>query len=359
MGSELRYLVERWDALRQVGDVFAIAVLIVIVVAFGVMHWLFRTRLESKDAIIAELKSKLDHRVDELREAREQRDRLEAARTAFPAMPPADQPAPTGRQSESTSAVRRDVTLSEALAFAELHQWGMRFIDAAGVADNRVVEHLERAVQLAADGELTLWGKLDGNGVWVKVPPEHWRDWDVEWFGLLRGEAYSEARGITASLTSYSALMASRAEFESHFPVPDLPAMRILSTAAPPLLELRQQVLSAHESIRANDASADTIARIRQTMASLEHSDEQVWSLPDAMAARRDLLRLWERLYGNVELARRYEQISRARGEQIGYFHSAAEGSEMLAQLEDAVERLSAAIAGRPTPAVRRFRRDA
>jgi|GEM_PF-6962988 len=355
MGSELRYLVERWDTLRQVGDVFAVAVLIVIIVTFCVMHWLFKTRLESKDAIIAELKSKLDHRVDELKEAREERDRLEVARTALPALPAADPPALGGPQPEPTGAVRRDVTLSEALAFAELHEWGMRFIDAAGMANNHVVEHLERAVQLAADGELTIWGKRDGNGIWVKVPPEHWRNWDVEWFGLLRGEAYSEARGITASLTSYSALMASKAEFERHFPMPDMPVMRLLSTAAPPLSELHQQVLSAQESIRANDVSPETIARIRQTMASLEHSDDLLWSLPDTMAARRDLLRLWERLYGNVELARRYEQISRARGEEIGYFHSAAEGSEMLAQVDGAVERLSAGIAGRPMPAARRF----
>jgi hypothetical protein len=121
------------------------------------------------------------------------------------------------RVSKAGLAPVRDVGLAEALAYAELGQWGKSFFDAASAAMNEANEQLERFRQLAHDGVLTVWGKRTENGVFQLIPKDHWIDHHVEWFDLLRGKARTEnVRNTHAE--PISELMVSKAEFEREWP---------------------------------------------------------------------------------------------------------------------------------------------
>jgi len=351
------YFVDRLEILRQAPEVFALAAIAAGILIYGGVHYLFRTRLETKDGIIDGLKETLSRRDEALSECRmmladirtEQAasiaDRPEAIESDIAANLP--EPGPT-------SGVRRDTTVSEALAFAQFFDWGLRFLDAAGMEGNDVTNHLESFTQLAADGEIIVWGKRDDRGVWEPVPAAHWLDYRIEWFGLLRGKAFSEARRHRVSISAFSELMTSRTQVEQFFTPPAAPRMRMLRALAPPLQILRARVNEARDKIDAMDASSEQVARIRQTMSSLALSDEDVWQ-DDAMAkARAELLALWERIFS---IADRMRRTSTSR-DRPNYFRNEIERSETLLFLNDAVQRLNAGFAGEPIPAPGQFGAD-
>lgn len=115
------------------------------------------------------------------------------------------------------SVIQRDTTLAEGLAYAEFRQWGKSFFDAAASAKNQANEQLERFRQLAHDGALTVWGKRRESGVFETIPVDHWKDHNVEWFDLLRGNARTE--NVAHSPPSpFLAIMVSKAEFEREWP---------------------------------------------------------------------------------------------------------------------------------------------
>ena len=65
-----------------------------------------------------------------------------------------------GRGGNSYPVVRkRDVNLSEAIAFALFRQWGRRFFEAAAEPNAVINPFVEQVRQLARDGELNIWGK--------------------------------------------------------------------------------------------------------------------------------------------------------------------------------------------------------
>ena len=111
----------------------------------------------------------------------------------------------------------RDVSLPEALAYAELGQWGKSFFDAASAAKNEANEQLEPFRQLAHDGALTVWGKRTENGLFQLISEDHWIDHHIAWFDLLRGNARTENIRHTHA-EPFSELMVSKAEFEREWP---------------------------------------------------------------------------------------------------------------------------------------------
>ena len=108
---------------------------------------------------------------------------------------------------------KRDIGLAEALAYAELKEWGRSFFEAASSEKNVANEHLSRFRQLAHDGLLTVWGKRSENGVFQIIPKEHWLDHNLEWFDLLRGNSRTENVSRTEP-HPYSEIMVCKAEFE-------------------------------------------------------------------------------------------------------------------------------------------------
>lgn len=116
-----------------------------------------------------------------------------------------------------TRAPKRDATLAEALAYAELGDWGRSFLDAAASAKNQANENLARFRQLAHDGTVTAWGKRSNNSVFELIPPAHWTDHNIEWFDLLRGTARTENVMHTPP-SPFLEIMVCRAEFEREWP---------------------------------------------------------------------------------------------------------------------------------------------
>lgn len=112
---------------------------------------------------------------------------------------------------------KRDVGLSEAIAYAELGEWGRQFIVAAGASGNKLTDHLDRFRQLAHDGELSVWGKRSERGVFERIDQNHWIEYSVEWFDLLRDNPRTENRQGQRDGAFFS-LMVNKAEFEREWP---------------------------------------------------------------------------------------------------------------------------------------------
>ena len=351
-----QYLLQRWDTLSAAPDVFLLSVLIVSGGCYALIKSLFRTRLENKDAIIEGLKAKLERKDELFVEIRDQLARVRTEQAASLA----DQPniAQQARDpfikmhTEELSENQRDVTVSEALAYTQFYQWNLRFVDAAGMENNQVTDHLDRLVQHAADGELTIWGKKEDDGVWQKIPSAHWLEYRVEWFGLLRSSAFTEARKSASRRDNYRELMTSKVQIERLFRPPALPVMQIAKVIAPSVQILRARILDARNRFDAMEASDDQLARIRQTMSSLALSDDPVWRNAALAEARRDLLHLWEHLSRNVDLTRRQNRNAAA---EPNYFRNEIERSEMLMEVNDAVKRLDAGLSGLQIPAKEHF----
>jgi hypothetical protein len=354
METIAQYLADRWSTLSKAPEVFLLSAIVVGVGCYGLIQYLFKTRLETRDSTIAGLKEALSRKDELLTETREQ---LAGLRTEQAAALAHDPPAPEDTVPEAQVAsmavdqVRRDVTVSEALAFVQFRQWHLRFLDAAGTAGNRVTEHLDRLVQLAADAELTIWGKLERDGVWRKIDPEFWLDYRIEWFGLLRSEARTESRRHDIDMRTYHELMVSRAEIERLFPAPIAPTMIMSKALAPPIDVLRDEIREARKAVAEMDASDERVARIRQTMSSLQLSDDPVWSDASMHEAREDLLRLWERLEQVADVIRKDIRYRLDRN----YFRTSMEKSEVMMEVDDAVKRLEAGLAGLPVPSKQFF----
>jgi hypothetical protein len=360
METIVQYLLQRWDTLSKAPDVFLLSVLVVGGGCYALINALFKTRLQNKDAIIEGLKAKLERKEETLAETHDQLARLRTEQAATLA----DQPAvvsPTRTPAidvaiEEPGKIQRDVTVSEALAYAQFHQWGLRFIDAAGMEGNQVSDALDRLTQLAADGELTIWGKRDEAGVWQKIPADHWLEYRIEWFGLLKSNAFTEARRSIARRDIFREVMTSRVQVEKLFPPPPALAMQVSKVLAPSVQILRTRILDARDRFDAMDAGEEELARIRQTMSSLALSDDPVWQDDALEEARRDMLHLWERLSHNADWIRKRSASS---GGEPNYFRNEIERSELLMEVNDAADRLDAGLSGRPIPSKQYFGPDA
>lgn len=345
MTTGVSFIVDQWTALRPVLGTFFVATIMAGTAIYAIVHYAFQTRLSSKDAIIDELKSKLVHRTEERDEARSQLSPV--SDLTEPASNKNDEP--SERQTPSAlSIIARDVSLPEALAYAELHEWGLRFLDAAATSGNTVNAKIERLVQFAADGEAAVWGKKQGNGVWVPIPKEFWIENNVEWFGLLRENARTEGRAESGR-DFYSELMTSKAQMESVFAPPSQPYLQVTKGVVAPNTRLLQNIRFARTCFDEMDASEENLAHIRRDMAALEISNAPVWKDRAMRAARRDLLYLWERLHSNVVHSQRQHP------DAPNFFRSPQEKSEMMAMVDDAVLRLDAGFSGREIPPAQKF----
>lgn len=72
--------------------------------------------------------------------------------------------------------------------------------------------------QIAYDGAIRVWGRRDAGGLYEEIPKEYWRDHNLNWFSLLRGEAETDGAKNSLVKGAFKDLMVSRAEIEKEMP---------------------------------------------------------------------------------------------------------------------------------------------
>lgn len=153
----------------------------------------------------------------------------------------------TPEPAKASASSGRDTSLSEALGYAAFGEWGKTYSEAmaAGLASSN--GPLDRFRQLASEGALTTWGKRDGNSVFSKVSPSHWRDHRLNLFELMKGTARSESLSSEA-VSPIVDIMVNKAEFERQWPPTDQPQ------SAPP-------TASGDQAAPVPSSKADILAR--------------------------------------------------------------------------------------------------
>jgi hypothetical protein len=128
------------------------------------------------------------------------------------------------RRDEQTAtapvAVHRDVSLNEALAYACFRDWGRTAGQAAASGGVDLNHRIREFEQLARDGKLSVWGKknLFAWGPFDTVPCTHWRDYEIDFYDLLRGAASTKRRNEKSIDGNFIDLQVSRLEFEREWP---------------------------------------------------------------------------------------------------------------------------------------------
>lgn len=114
----------------------------------------------------------------------------------------------------------RDVKLGEAMAYIIKREWGWTFKDAViDVVDtNDVTKAMEDFRQQAYDRKLLVWGKLSWEKLYTAVSSSHWKEHDVEYFSLLRGEDKSSPERSGSFRQGYKDLMVNKRQIEKLWP---------------------------------------------------------------------------------------------------------------------------------------------
>ena len=109
--------------------------------------------------------------------------------------------------------------MGDAFAFLCTGQWGEKFFDV--VKDGRGHgDVLPQVRQLMYDGKISAWGKRHLSDLYVPIPPEYWRDHNVEWFSIFRDRgAQSGSYPGTDGGERYQDLMVCRQQIEKEFPL--------------------------------------------------------------------------------------------------------------------------------------------
>lgn len=115
-----------------------------------------------------------------------------------------------------TEAASRDKSLREGLVYAVTRRWGDKLWDAPAGRISSTGDELEKFHQLARDGKLHVWGKLNAWGVHDPIPAEYWSKHRVRFLSLFNAEADIERDGSPAP--HYRDLMVSSADFEREWP---------------------------------------------------------------------------------------------------------------------------------------------
>lgn len=156
------------------------------------------------------------------------------------------------------AAVRRDVGLAEALAYAMTGRWGVSFLDALS-EDLSNAAPVSQARQLAFDGIITIWGRRTARGVYEEIPRDYWSSYQPEWFSLMRGEPHTERTSLGVDETRFTDLMASKVEFEREWPARGQTASRELPDIS--VRELLERV--ANERGIHDDGSLEALRQYR------------------------------------------------------------------------------------------------
>jgi hypothetical protein len=113
--------------------------------------------------------------------------------------------------------VIRDVSVHDAIAYICFGARGRRFFDAASAPEISADREFKQFQQAAADGDVPVWGRTSKAHVFAPIDKEFWRKNRIEWFGLLKGEPYTEPIERGGDPPRYIDLMTSRAETERLF----------------------------------------------------------------------------------------------------------------------------------------------
>lgn len=111
----------------------------------------------------------------------------------------------------------RDIGLTEALCFAQTGELGLRPVNTDAGVFRDLTPELGRFTQLAADGDLRVWGKSGRSDIYAPIPAAFWLENEVEWFSLLRGQPNTQGLTARGQMPTYLDLMVSRAEIARHF----------------------------------------------------------------------------------------------------------------------------------------------
>ncbi len=113
--------------------------------------------------------------------------------------------------------VARDMGLTEALCFAQTGELGLRPVNTDAGVFRDLTPELERFTQLAADGDLHVWGKSGRSDIYTLIPAAFWIENEVEWFSLLRGAPNTQGLIARGNMPTYLELMVSRGQIARHF----------------------------------------------------------------------------------------------------------------------------------------------
>ena len=116
--------------------------------------------------------------------------------------------------------VERDVWLSDALNFVAFGTWDLsKEPELTGATITAMHQAGEQARQYALDDALPIWGRDGFSGPWKRLPAEYWEAYEIDQFGLMKGEREDLQTEATQNFQSisepvYRALMTSRAAVE-------------------------------------------------------------------------------------------------------------------------------------------------
>lgn len=114
----------------------------------------------------------------------------------------------------------RDVWLADALNFVAFGTWGLsKEPELTGATITAMHQASEQARQYGLDDALPIWGRDGSSGPWKRLPAEYWEAYQIDQFGLMKGEREGLQTEATRNFQSisepvYRALMTSRAAVE-------------------------------------------------------------------------------------------------------------------------------------------------
>lgn len=133
-------------------------------------------------------------------------------------------------QSQTSRArVVRDAPLQEALVYCCIGHWGETADVLTTKEQSELWQERKREIeQLAADGQLSMWGKLFSysgvdhlmDQVHQLIPADFWHENTVNWLSLLSNQTLTEGRNGDKHGRQFSDIMVSKGEIAKHFPPP-------------------------------------------------------------------------------------------------------------------------------------------
>lgn len=122
-------------------------------------------------------------------------------------------------RADRSAARNRDVGVREAIAYIAARTWGADLQAAAEAYEGDWGELASNFFQAARDEKVPVWGKTGRYAYFEPIPPEHWRDHDVDLMALMFDRtARSKARSHLSSPVAFDDLHTSRAAVEAIWP---------------------------------------------------------------------------------------------------------------------------------------------
>ncbi|MEQ1868182.1 MAG: hypothetical protein ABL996_26490 [Micropepsaceae bacterium] len=114
-----------------------------------------------------------------------------------------------------SSAIKRDVGLTEAIHYATTGEWKGGPVPLEDFEPELASQALVKLRQFAFENEVQVWGLFNHEEhVYTPVPNDFWAANQVEWFSFLKGEPHTDTIAYGAPANVYEKLMTCRAQIE-------------------------------------------------------------------------------------------------------------------------------------------------